>query len=273
MHRSIGSLVVQTFKHFDVFVCDDGSTDETRSVVESYQNQLNINWLYCENFGGPARPRNIGIKASKSKYIAFLDADDWWSPEKLEISVDCLNKGYDFVYHDLKVLPDNSRSIKVSYIKTRDLKKPVFNDLLYNGNGIANSSVVTKRSYLLKINGFSENINLIATEDYDAWLRLSKLNIKFFRIKVSLGYYSLGDDNISSANKTIIFINSLISIYCKCSKYGLFTTPTWMNLSLARAFYNQKKYIKMFRHLIWAILTNPICTSLKIVGKINKRKG
>lgn len=268
LKRCLNSLREQTFKNFDVFVCDDGSTDETRSVVEDFNDHLNINWLYCENFGGPAKPRNMGIYASTSKYIAFLDADDWWFPTKLEISFYHLNKGYEFVYHDLKVVSENGKNPnKVFFMLARDLKEPVFEDLLKNGNGIVNSSVVTKRNLMLKINGFSENKNLIASEDYDAWLRLSKLSIKFYKIKSIQGYYFVGLDNISDSRKTIIFINEFIGLYFRNSKYGIFSIPLWMNLSLASAYYHQRKYFKSILQMIVVFIVNPHLTLKKILIK------
>ena len=268
LKRCLNSLREQTFKNFDVFVCDDGSTDETRSVVEDFNDHLNINWLYCENFGGPAKPRNMGIYASTSKYIAFLDADDWGFPTKLEISFYHLNKGYEFVYHDLKVVSENGKNPnKVSFMLARDLKEPVFEDLLKNGNGIVNSSVVTKRNLMLKINGFSENKNLIATEDYDAWLRLSKLNIKFLKIKSVLGCYCLGDDNISSSKKTSIFIHELIKIYCSDQSFPLSTLPNWMRLSLGKAYLYQKNYTTSIYYLSQAFICNPIQSFKTILHK------
>jgi len=73
LKRCLESLTRQTYKKFEVIVCDDGSTDNTKEVVNSYRNVLNIIYIKDENFGGPARPRNNGIKLSNGEYIAFLD--------------------------------------------------------------------------------------------------------------------------------------------------------------------------------------------------------
>jgi glycosyltransferase involved in cell wall biosynthesis len=87
LNRCLLSLVDQTFKNFEVIICDDGSYDDTKQIVRQFHSKLEIKYLYNANFGGPAHPRNCGIKAAKGEYIAFLDSDDWWCNNKLEFSI------------------------------------------------------------------------------------------------------------------------------------------------------------------------------------------
>ena len=91
-------------------------------------------------------------------------------------------------------------------MRSRDLKSPVFDDLLAYGNGLLNSSVVVRKCFLIKIGGVSEDLDLIACEDFDTWLKLSRLTDKFKRIPYTLGYYWQGGGNISNEDK---FINIL----------------------------------------------------------------
>jgi glycosyltransferase involved in cell wall biosynthesis len=99
--RCLESLAQQTFRDFEVLVCDDGSKDNTREIVERFKDRLELQYRWEENFGGPARPRNIGLSLARGEYVAFLDSDDWWMPRKLEQSVRYLDAGADLVYHDL----------------------------------------------------------------------------------------------------------------------------------------------------------------------------
>lgn len=226
LHRSIGSLVQQTFKNFDVFICDDGSTDETRLVVESYKNILNINWKYCKNSGGPASPRNIGIKASKSKYIAFLDADDWWTPTKLEISLNYLKNGYDFIYHDLMITNDSLSNLGI--LKSRTLTYPYYNDLLLNGNAINCSSVICKSTIFDQVGLFDTHNDCIAAEDFDMWIRISKNGFNFKKISGHHGFYRLHSSNISSYLKTFKYTKYIYNKYKQDIQLLSKLIPRWI---------------------------------------------
>ncbi len=82
--RAIESVLRQTLEDFELLVVDDGSTDNTKEVVEGYARQdKRVTYISQENSGGPARPKNTGIKASKGEYIAILDDDDEWMEDKL----------------------------------------------------------------------------------------------------------------------------------------------------------------------------------------------
>ncbi len=110
LKRALQSLVTQTYKEFEVIVCDDGSTDNTKEIVDSFKNNLSIRYIWEENWGGPARPRNSGINISKNEWICFLDSDDWWYPKKLETVLSRLNNA-DIIYHDLDVFTPNGKKI------------------------------------------------------------------------------------------------------------------------------------------------------------------
>ena len=101
LRRCLNSLTCQTAKDFEVIVCDDGSTDNTEETVREFSGKLDIKYLKSSNFGGPARPRNLGLRIAKGKFVAFLDADDWWCSNKLTRSIETLNSGADITYHDL----------------------------------------------------------------------------------------------------------------------------------------------------------------------------
>lgn len=231
--RCLESLTHQTYKNFEIIVCDDGSTDNTKEVVDRFKNELNITYDYAENFGGPARPRNRGIRLAKGESIAFLDSDDWWYPQKLEVSVKYIGK-YDLVYHDLDLYISEDKSNAVVY--GRKLNGNFTKDLLLNGNGIPNSSTLISKELLDKTGFFSEEIQLIAVEDADMWIRASKISNNFHYIPMSLGAYWVGN-NISYSLKQIEKEDYLLN------KYLIDLNPQEIKLAIQfRSFNNARLY-------------------------------
>ena len=200
LRRCLDSLVAQTMDDFEVLVCDDGSTDNTSGVVKDYASLLDITHDYAENFGGPARPRNRGIKLARAAYIAFLDSDDWWAPAKLEKSLGILEAGADVVFHDLWNVMRSDQRVYMRRIASDQPVSPVFESLLCSATSIPNSSVVVRASALRAIGEICEDPGLIAVEDFDMLVRLSKVTERFVKIPGCLGYYWNGGANLSGAS-------------------------------------------------------------------------
>jgi glycosyltransferase involved in cell wall biosynthesis len=214
LRRCLKSLVAQTFYNFEVLVCDDGSTDVNAEVAGEFVDRLDLDFETAENFGGPARPRNRGIARARAPYVAFLDSDDWWAPTKLERSVAALDAGADLVYHDLYTVRSSDQVRFEDNIASTSPQHPMFVALLCTGMSIPNSSVVVRADLLATLNGVSEDRELISVEDYDTWIRLSRLTERFVRIPECLGYYWVGGGNISAASpKQVPRIRALYARY------------------------------------------------------------
>lgn len=209
--RALDSLDSQTFQDYEVIVCDDGSTDGTRHTVEKFNDRLNINHIWEENWGGPARPRNRGISIANGQWICFLDSDDWWYPGKLAQVFKYIHKA-DVIYHDVDVYT-TQRKKAGKRIRGRTMKSPVINELMTRNNGLYNSAFSVKKELVDLAGGVSEDRSLIAGEDLDLWIRLSKLTERFNYIPVNLGAYSLGDDNITEISERQISL--IIAVFEK----------------------------------------------------------
>jgi glycosyltransferase involved in cell wall biosynthesis len=199
LKRALNSLVDQSYANFEVIVCDDGSTDNTKEVVSYYQNSLNITYLYDENWGGPARPRNLGIGVAKGDWIGFLDADDWWYENKLE-EVSKLTMDFDFIYHKLDRYFEADSKI-IGEIKSAKLGNNAIYTIMKLQNPLATSSVVVRKELIINAGLFDEEKELIASEDFNLWLKIAMQNPRFHLLNKTLGAYSVGDDNISSDRK------------------------------------------------------------------------
>jgi len=222
LKRAISSVYSQTFSDWEVIIVDNNSNDGTEDYINSIKNNK-IRFFSINNNGVIAVSRNIGIKNSRGTYIAFLDSDDWWTPNKLEISLEYLNNGASIVYHDLFRVKRYKQLLHFRKTRTRSLSNPVFDDLIANGSALNNSSVVILRSLLEEIDGLSINKNLIGAEDYDAWLKISNLTENFVRIPKTLGYYWVGGGNTSNSLRKLRNIKEIESIYQEHIEYYKFS--------------------------------------------------
>ncbi len=232
LHRSVGSVLRQTYLNWELIIIDNYSVDKTAEVVAKF-NDKRIKFLQTHNEGIIAKSRNLGIKEARGDFIAFLDADDWWVDAKLQASIDALISGYDIVYHDLFIKTPNKYFYRKKFgarAKTRNLSSPIYTDLKSNGSGITNSSVVISRKILLDVGLISENPKLVAAEDYDCWLRVAKITEKFHRISKVYGYYWVAGSSVSQTIKSLNYLNELGRLYFDKESY-----PDWMLYAIGKA--------------------------------------
>lgn len=213
--KAIQSVIDQTYTNWEIIIVDNHSDDSTDDVVNSF-NEPRLRLLKIHNNGIIAASRNMGIDVAKGEWIAFLDSDDWWERNKLQVCLDNAEKNTALIYHDLRIInPDgnNVESRKTilrnrNIRKGRHLKKPVLMDLLVNGNPIANSSVVTKKSFLKKICGLNESREMVAAEDYNAWMKIADLTDAFVYIPKALGFYLMHDKGVSQSGTELPAYNA-----------------------------------------------------------------
>jgi len=165
---SIRSALNQTYPVMEVLVCDDGSTDDTHSIVKEIDDER-VKWLPGEHVGRPAIPRNRGIKAATGQWLGFLDSDDEWDKNKVQLQLIYAEK-----YSTRAVCSNAHRFVPEQGIVGNYLtcQKDIltFEDLS-KGNYVICSSAMIHRSLLPIVHGFPEEVDLKALEDYALWLR------------------------------------------------------------------------------------------------------
>ena len=262
--RTIKSVIDQTITDWELIIIDNNSTDSTLEIISSFSDER-ISTSQIENNGIVAASRNLGIRLSRGKYVAFLDSDDWWVPEKLEIALRQLESGSDLVYHDMRTITQLPVVAKKHLrVATGALTCPVVIDLLSNGNPIFTSSVVVRTTLLGQINGMSEIPDLVGSEDFDTWIRLAKLTDKFHRLDPVLGYYWEGGGNLTSAKTKITNLLLLRQRY----KTELIKTvgteyPGWMLYGLARGSLALGSFTDARRYS-WLSIGSNLAFSLKV---------
>lgn len=167
MEQSIESIIAQTYQKWELLIVDDGSTDSSVQIMQEYcSRDRRIQMILSTGNEGVASARNKGIQAAKGEYIAFLDSDDLWKAEKLEIQIHYMQEhNCGFVYSAYDVIDEKNvykKTItpywdKVSYKK------------LLNTNIIACCTAVIKSEYI-KDNLMPQ----LKHEDYATWLNILK---------------------------------------------------------------------------------------------------
>lgn len=190
LRRTIQSVVDQTYHNWELLVVDNTSRDNTRDVVERFEDDR-IKFLQVKNNGVIGKSRNYGIQVASGELIAFLDSDDSWLPEKLERSVSALEGGCRFVHHDLYI--SNGIEMEKARITNiaRRLTNPVVEDLIRGGNAVCTSSVVVEAELIRDVDGFSEDPELVGIEDYDLWVRVAERSEGFAFVEEPLGFYTI----------------------------------------------------------------------------------
>ena len=171
--QAIQSVFSQTYQDFEIIVSDDGSIDHTRDVLQSFGEKV----IYLENphCGLPSKVRNAAIDVARGEFIAFLDSDDLWMPDKLAKQIALLDEvpKVGLVSSNAYVIDKRGKRLSPLYLQTgKGRSGSVFLDLLKN-NFVITSSAMVRREVLEQVGQFPEAKELIAREDYALWLHIA----------------------------------------------------------------------------------------------------
>ncbi len=172
---AIRSVLDQTFRDLELIVVDDGSTDETREVVAEFESDCRVQYVFQSN-QKDAAARNTGISKASGRYLAFLDADDYWMPEKLARQLEILHANpHAGAIHSaayLDTVDDGQRLVSRTLLQRPPLReRTLYEELLYNMIIVgSHSSVVLSREVLNRVGTFDETLRCC---DWDLWSRIS----------------------------------------------------------------------------------------------------
>ena len=169
LHRALRSVLRQTLTDFELILVDDCSTDESTKILEYYRERdERVRLFSTATNGGPGVARNVGLRNAKGRYIAFLDADDFWIKDKLEQQVRCFEDGEVILSYTTVVLLNTQGGI-VGIVHGR--RRMHLLDMLV-GNRVTMSSAMTRRDLV----GAEEMSGMRNREDYAYWISLLKQN-------------------------------------------------------------------------------------------------
>lgn len=261
INKCLDSIVAQTCDNFEVLVINNYSEDNTIERVEAYKDPR-IKLINFKNNGIIGASRNIGIKNSIGDWICFLDSDDWWYPEKLSETMNHFDLA-DVIYHDLDWFK-NGKKVFYRKAKGRLLQKVCIKDLIINGNALPNSSVVVRRSVVLKVGWLSERKELFAVEDADYWTRIALFTDNFCYIPKSLGAYFIGS-NTSASGKQIERELALYNEHkAQLSFEERFHAERKLSLRMARIYHKLGVFNKAFFYYKKSVTNQNLKFSIKI---------
>lgn len=164
---TVNSVLRQTYQDLEIIVVDDGSKDGTVAALGAFGNRIRV---HQQANGGVARARNTGVGLAQGTWVAFLDADDLWLPEKLERQLAISSAP--MTYTDRLNIGARGDLPELQSLVTPMSGGDLFVALLREGNFITNTSVMIRRDLFQKLGGFYTGLN--GTEDWDLWIRVAE---------------------------------------------------------------------------------------------------
>jgi len=232
VERSINSVLRQTYKNYELIIIYDDSNLEDLFFLRKITREKKCKILLNKQNLGAGLSRNKGISAARGKYLAFIDADDTWSIRKLEKQIAFMRrKNLDVTHTSYKIL--NNRGEFLGFRKAKDL---VYKNLLKSCD-IGLSTVILKKKILL--DNSLKFTNLRTKEDYLLWLKISKLETKFYGLKNVLTIRKEVKNSLSSST-----FQKIKDSYLVYNKYMNFSFSKSLFLVFQLSLFYLWKYIR-----------------------------
>lgn len=191
IEETIKSVRAQTYTNWEMIICDDVSSDDSRNIIEKHiKEDSRIKLIKLDKNSGAAVARNTAIKAAKGKYIAFLDSDDLWIPQKLEKQVAfMLENDIVFSFTEYSLISENGKDLG------KIIKIPDYIDY----RGLLKNTIIGCLTVMLDIEKLGKvQMPLIRTrQDFALWLSILRDGHKAYGIHEALSKYRLVQDSIS----------------------------------------------------------------------------
>ena len=225
LKKSINSVISQNYKNWELIIFDNCSTDNTKSEILKYKKNKKVKYFQSKKFCSLYNARNLAIKKTKGTLITFLDADDWWSKNKLKKQVKFLeqNKEYNIVYSNLYLF--NEKKNKISLFSKKKLYNGKITQLLLDDFKMPILTTMLRKKIFYKYS-FDKNYNIIG--DFDLFVRLS-LKEKIFSIQEPLAFYRIHYSNMTT-KKIDLHISELEKWFLKNNNKQKFKNYDFSNI-------------------------------------------
>lgn len=258
IREAVDSVLAQTYNNTEIIVVDDGSTDNTKEILNHYGSK--IRYIYQKN-SGPSASRNKGIKQSNGEVIAFLDSDDIWLPEKLELQVKLIQQSQNIglvsggIYMadaSGKIISDPI--IKRNYENRRSFIRELMVHNIVTGGG---STALIKKKCFDELGLFNEDLWI--GEDWNMWLRIAKqYEVKF--VEKPLVKYRIHGSNLHK-NLEKIKVDGKRNVSENVEKWRLITRRkaySYVYLDVAHEYIGVQDRHKVLVNVVKAIVNYPL---------------
>lgn len=216
LERAVNSVLNQTFRDWELIIVDDCSTDNTLQIIKKWEkNDKRIHSVFLKkNSGGSAHPRNKGFEISQGKYIAFLDHDDEWLPEKLSeqmnLFIKSSKKNLGLVACAAYLINNAGKCFGV-YAPPKN--KAIFPEILLRNPIYSNSSAILKREVVESVGQRDEIMKY--SEDWDMWIRIAQAGYEIDFVYKPLFKYYFHETNTTMTLKGIVKVKDAEYIFQK----------------------------------------------------------
>lgn len=236
--KSIDSVLAQTYTNWELLIVDDCSTDSTADIVRSYSD-VRIHYMCNEQHKGAALTRNRALRKAKGRYIAFLDSDDLWSPEKLEKQIVFMQQNdYAFTYHSYAEIDEDDQPTGVLVAGPKRITHKGMQAFCWPGclTVMYDTTIVG----LIQIEDIQKN------NDYAMWLQVSKKS-DCYLLEENLALYRRGRNGSISNHSIATLIKWHYKLWlCGEKKNGIIAFY-YTGLNLVCGMYKKLKYVKRNR--------------------------
>lgn len=206
LKEALDSALAQTFMDYEVVVVNDGSTDSTEAVIRDYEQRYpeKIRYIY-QNNKGLAAARNTAIQHVTGEYLALLDADDRWLPERLAETVAAMDadQKLGIVHANITRFASNGNILDTPQRDTRYLTGMIFEHIFLRRAHLSCPTVLIRRRCIDKVGLFDENLSYLGCEDRELWLRIAQRYAVHYIDKV-LALYRISPTSMSHNQENML---------------------------------------------------------------------
>lgn len=234
--KSIQSVLTQSYKEWELIIVDDCSPDNTDDVVKQYLFDDRIRYIKNDKNSGAAVSRNTALREAKGKWIAFLDSDDLWMPEKLEKQVGFMEKnGYHFTYTNYAEIDTEDKKTGITVTGPKKITKTGFFNYCWPG--------CLTVMYDAETVGLIQIADIKKNNDYAMWLKACQ-KADCYLLDEELALYRRGRAGSVSTHSIKTMIGWHYKLYREAEGQNTFTAILNTGRNMVFGLYKKKRYVK-----------------------------